>query len=212
MKPSPRRWFAALAVAACVGTALGVGLGLARTRSAPSRADVGRQLELHGQAHWAPGSKRAPDFALEGAADQRVSLRSQRGRLVLLTFLDSRCKRACPLEGRALGQVERELGGSHVPVALDVVTVNPSGDTTHSIHKFIRESRWTLPWHWLGGSPSMLSPVWRSYGIDVKPAQGDIAHSVVLYVIDAHGFMRVAYLFPFAPRDVAQDIRRIGSA
>jgi cytochrome oxidase Cu insertion factor (SCO1/SenC/PrrC family) len=206
------RWVAALAAAACVGIALGVGLGLARTRSAPGQPDVGRQLELHGQAHWAPGSKRAPSFTLRGVKGGLVPLASARRRLVLLTFLDSRCKKACPLEGRALGQVEHALRGSQVSVSLTIVTVDPAGDTRNSIHKFIRQSRWTLPWHWLGGSPSALRPVWQAYGIDVKKVPGDIAHSVVLYVIDSRGYMRVAYLFPFAPREVAQDIRRIAGS
>ena len=206
------RWIAALAVAAFLGVALGVGLGLSRTRSTSTRRDVGRQLEMHGQAHWAPGSKRAPSFTLRGAQGGFVSLASERRRLVLLTFLDSRCKKACPLEGRELGQVEQALRGWRFPVSLTVVTVDPAGDTRKTIHKFIRESRWTLPWHWLGGSPRALRPIWRAYGIDVKQVPGDIAHSVVLYVIDSRGYMRVAYLFPFAPREVAQDIRRIAAS
>ncbi|MGB2875680.1 MAG: SCO family protein [Gaiellaceae bacterium] len=200
-------------MAACVGVGLGVGLGLAKPRSAPTRLAVARALEVHGQAHWAPGSRLAPGFTLRGAQGQLVSLRSERGRIVLLTFLDSGCKKACPLEGRALGDVQRALRSSHVPVALYVVTVNPQGDTRRSIHTFIREARWTLPWHWLGGSPSELRPVWRAYGIDVKKVPGDIAHSVVLYVIDSRGYMRIAYLFPFVPREVAQDLRHVaGSA
>jgi len=206
------RWTAAVALAACIGVAVGVGLGLARSPSGSAPRAAARTLAQHGQAHWAAGSKRAPGFVLQGSARSPVSLSSQRGRIVLLTFLDSRCKRACPLEGRSLGDVQRALRGSGVHVSLLVVTVNPAGDTTRSIDKFIREARWTLPWHWLGGSPDALRPVWRQYGIDVKPVTGDIAHSVVLYVIDARGYLRIAYLFPFVPREVAQDLRSLAAS
>jgi cytochrome oxidase Cu insertion factor (SCO1/SenC/PrrC family) len=205
------RWLAALAVAACVGIALGVVLGLTRPRSASTTQDA-KALALHGQVRWAPGAKRAPGFVLRGSVGSLVSLRSERRRIVLLTFLDSRCKRACPLEGRLLGQVQRDLRGTNVPVSLLVVTADPWGDTRKSIRTFMREVRWTLPWHWLGGSPSELRPVWRAYGVAVKRVPGDIVHSVVLYVIDSRGYQRTAYLFPFSPRDVAQDIRRVAAA
>jgi len=202
------RWLTALAVAACVGIALGVGLGLARPRSAP-RSDQNRELALHGQAQWAAGSRLAPAFALRGAAGGLFSLRSERRHIVLLTFLDSRCKRACPLEGRMLGDVGRDLKSSGVPVELVVVTVDPWGDTRGSIRKFMRESRWNLPWRWLGGSPGRLRPIWHAYGIGVKQVPGDIVHSVVLYVVDRGGYLRIAYLFPFVPREVALDIRHL---
>jgi cytochrome oxidase Cu insertion factor (SCO1/SenC/PrrC family) len=206
------RWLAALAVAACVGIGLGVVLGLARPRSASTPPDATRAQALHGQARWTPGSRRAPGFTLRSSAGRLIALRSERGRIVLLTFLDSRCRRECPLEGRTLSQVQRDLRRTNVPVSLLVVTVDPWGDTRKSIRTFVREARWTLPWHWLGGSPSELRPVWRAYEIGVKRVPGDIVHSVVLYVIDSRGYERTAYLFPFRPHDVALDIGRVAAA
>jgi len=192
-----------------VGIGLGVVLGLTRTRPASRPPDANNELALHGQAQWAPGTRHAPDFALQSSAGGLVSLHSERRHILLLTFLDSRCKRACPLEGRALGQVGSELRRLRVPATLVVVTVDPWGDTRKSIRKFMRESRWRFPWRWLGGSPTRLRSVWRAYGIDVKQVPGDIAHSTVLYVLDPRGDLRIAYLFPFVPREVAQDIRHL---
>jgi cytochrome oxidase Cu insertion factor (SCO1/SenC/PrrC family) len=207
-----RKWLASLAAAACVGIALGVVLGLARPRSAPKPPGASKELALHGQAQWAAGSRPAPAFTLRGSAGGLISLRSERRHIVLLTFMDSACKRACPLEGRMLGQIGRELKASGVPVTLVVVTVDPWGDTSKSIRKFMQETRWRLPWRWLGGSPSQLRPVWNAYGIGVKKVPGDINHTVVLYVVDPEGNLRIAYLFPFVPREVSRDIHRLAGS
>jgi cytochrome oxidase Cu insertion factor (SCO1/SenC/PrrC family) len=203
-----RKWLAVLAAAACIGIALGVSLGLARP-GATTRKNQSKELALHGQAQWPARSRRAPGFTLRGSAGGSVSLRTGRGHIVLLTFLDSRCKRACPLEGRMLGQVGRKLKATGTPAELIVVTVDPWSDTRGSIRKFVRESHWTLPWHWLGGSPGRLRPVWHAYRIGVKQVPGDIVHSVVLYVVDPDGYLRIAYLFPFVPHEVARDIRHL---
>ncbi|HEX7525396.1 MAG TPA: hypothetical protein VF327_03765, partial [Gaiellaceae bacterium] len=57
---------------------------------------------LHGQATWAPGARPAPQFALRDQRGRVVSLSALRGRTVVLTFLDSLCRQACPVEGKLL--------------------------------------------------------------------------------------------------------------
>lgn len=206
------RLLLAVMVAAAAGSAIGIGLGLARSPSAPAAgAHVPARLAYHAQAQWGRGSQRAPGFTLRDLENRPISLRSERSRTVLLTFFDSHCRKECPLEGRALGQVQSALSGSGVPVTLVVVAVNPRGDTKRSVAAFMRRTRWTLPWRWLSGQPAQLRRVWHAYGVEVVPLQGDIGHSVALYVIDSRGFERTLYLFPFAARDVARDIRHVAA-
>jgi cytochrome oxidase Cu insertion factor (SCO1/SenC/PrrC family) len=206
------RWTTTIVAAACAGIGFGTVLGFARPWS-PARSPVTTAPSSDQSVpRWGPGSRRAPGFALETSAGRLVSLRSQRGRIVLLTFLDSRCTRACPLEGRLLTDVQRRLRGTNVRPSLLVVTVDPWGDTSQSSRAFMRKAGWVLPWHWLGGSPRELRPVWRTYGVGVRRVPGDILHTVVLYLIDPRGYERAAYLFPFPPRLVARDVRRIATA
>jgi cytochrome oxidase Cu insertion factor (SCO1/SenC/PrrC family) len=207
----PTRLLLVLMAAAGAGAAIGVSLGLTRSPSAPARTGVSAAPAYHGQVQWGPRSKRAPAFTLRDIENRPVSLRSEQSNTVLLAFFDSRCRRECPLEGRVLGQVQRVLRGSGVPVMLLVVAVNPRGDTTRSVAAFMRKTRWTLPWRWLEGHPAQLRRVWRAYRIEVAPMRGDIGHSAALYVIDPRGYQRTLYLFPFAAREVAQDIRYLAA-
>jgi cytochrome oxidase Cu insertion factor (SCO1/SenC/PrrC family) len=164
---------------------------------------------LQAQATWAAGTKPAPGLALRDEAGARVSLRSLRGRVVLLTFLDSKCRRECPLEGRVLGDALHDLGSTDA-VAV-VVSVDPWGDTAASALVFAERAHWSGDWHWLLGKRAALAPVWRAYHIAVKRTPGDILHSTALYLIDPHGDLRAAYLFPFSARSVSQDVRQLAN-
>jgi cytochrome oxidase Cu insertion factor (SCO1/SenC/PrrC family) len=202
-----QRWrpprYALVAVAAAVGVLVGLIAALLRTSHAPAAAPG----PLHAQVTWAAGAKRAPAFSLRDQRGRRVSLRSLHGRAVLVTFLDSQCKRECPVEGRALSDVLRRLNGTKA-VTL-VVSVDPWGDTRASAQSFAARARWHGDWHWLLGDRAALVPVWHAFNIAVKRVPGDVLHSVALYVIDPQGDLRAAYLFPFSADSVASDVRQL---
>jgi protein SCO1 len=71
--------------------------------------------------------------------------------------------------------------------------------------------KWHLPGtaSWLLGSRAQLRPVWRAYRIVVQAVAGDIVHSTALYVIDRRGDERAGLLLPFAPGDLAADLRAV---
>lgn len=204
----PRRWVA-LVLLAAAAAGIGGGFVLQRARSAPVAATP-RLPELHGQAVWPAGKRLAPNFTLRDPDGAPVSLASLRGRPVLLTFLDSRCHSACPIEGRELASIMHQLLSAERPV-LVVVGVDPKGDNRAGIHHAVRA--WGLAgpwrWHWLTGSRSQLAAVWRSYGITVQPTTNDILHSLAVLLIDRRGFERTAYLFPFLPSFVHGDLARL---
>jgi protein SCO1 len=201
----------AVIVAVAVAAGIGAGAGLYQLdshRSEPARAGV--VPVFHGQGVWGPGARAAAGFALRDRNGARVSLSSLRGRPVLLTFLDSRCREECPIEGRELGSILRRLPAARRP-ALVVVSVDPSGDTPASIRR--ATTSWGLAgpwaWHWLSGTRAQLAATWRAYGITVDPSSGDIVHSLVVYLIDREGFERTAYLYPFLPAFVEGDLGRL---
>jgi cytochrome oxidase Cu insertion factor (SCO1/SenC/PrrC family) len=216
-EPHRRRFGVAQIVLALAGAALigiGIGAGLHLLLARPALVPRDRPATgLYGQASWRAGVRPAP--AIQTLRDQtgRVfSLSSLRGRAVAMAFFDSHCTQACPLEGRALAAAERSLGASQRPV-LVVVSVNPH-DTPASARAAAR--RWGLanlaPWHWLMGAHSRLQPVWRAYHILVAPPRdGDIAHTEALYLIDRRGDERSGYLYPFVPRFVTSDLRKLAS-
>jgi protein SCO1/2 len=202
-----QRWrpprYALVAFAAAIGVFVGLTAALLRTSHAPA-AGPG---PLHAQVTWAAGAKRAPPFDLRDQRGRSVSLRSLQGHPVLVTFLDSQCKRECPVEGRVLRDVLGGLNGTGA--VLLVVSVDPWADTPTSARAFAAHARWHGNWHWLLGNRAALAPVWRGFNIAVKRVPGDVLHSAALYVIDPRGDLRAAYLFPFSAGTVASDVRRL---
>ena len=157
--------------------------------------------QMHGQASWPAGERRAPPFELRDQDGRAVSLRELRDRALLLTFLDSHCVERCPIAGRQLGTMLRGMAPADRPTLL-IVSADPGRDTPASIRHAM--ATWGLAgpyrWHWLRGSKSALAAVWRDYGVTGEPA------SAALYLIDRRGFQRTGFLFPFLPNFVALDL------
>jgi cytochrome oxidase Cu insertion factor (SCO1/SenC/PrrC family) len=207
-RPRPAHIAAVLAVAVFLGVAAAAAARFViGGRSSPAPASVlgagtvSSRFGLDGQATWGAGTRPAP--AINGLHDQSgalFSLAALRGRTIAMTFFDSHCTQECPLEGRALPAAERPV--------LVAVSVNPS-DTAASAAAAAKA--WGLssvaPWHWLMGTPAVLRVVWNEYHVYVgKPVNGDIPHTEALYVIDARGYERSGYLWPFASRFVSHDL------
>jgi cytochrome oxidase Cu insertion factor (SCO1/SenC/PrrC family) len=202
--------FRRAALVVLLATAIGVGAGVALhqlTAHRTPRAAAATLPAFHGQAAWAAGERAAPTFTLRDQSGVPVSLSALRGRPVLLTFLNSQCKEQCPLQGRELASILTRLPAAQRP-ALVIVSVNPKGDTPAGIRHATRT--WGLAgqwaWHWLNGTQRQLASIWHAYGVAVTPASGDVAHSLVIYLIDPDGYERTAYLFPFLPSFVQRDL------
>ncbi len=204
----PRVLVALIAAATASGVGIGAALALVHGRSAPALAAA---PALHAQATWPAGAKRAPDFRLRDQTGRLRTLSAERGRVVLLTFIDSHCTQECPIEGRLLADVHRRLG-ARTRAELLVVTVDPWADTARSARAFAARSHWTGGWRWLIGTPRELKPIWADYAVDVRRTPSDVNHTAVLYMIDPRGFQRAAYLVPFSPRDVAADVRGLAAS
>jgi len=186
---------------------IGIAIGLAAALLHRSQRSAAQPSPLRAQITWAAGAKPAPGLALRDQRGATISLQSLRGRVVLLTFLDSRCTRECPIEGHVLRDVLRRIQGTGA-VAV-VVSVDPWADTPASARTFAARAGWSGNWQWLLGDKAALAPVWRAYNIAVKRTPGDILHSTALYVIDPVGDLRAGYLFPFSADAVAQDVQRL---
>jgi cytochrome oxidase Cu insertion factor (SCO1/SenC/PrrC family) len=206
-----------IALGLCTAALLGIGVGLGAhfvlAHHAPAASGRPAATGLHGQASWQPGMRPAPAIrSLRDQSGRLFSLGSLRGRTVAMTFFDSHCTQACPLEGRALASAERSLPAARRPV-LVVVSVNPR-DTPASTRA--AAGKWGLgqvaSWHWLRGTHAQLARVWQAYHISVAPpSHGDIAHTEALYLVDRHGDERSGYLYPFVPRFVTLDLRTLAN-
>ncbi|HUY61123.1 MAG TPA: SCO family protein [Candidatus Dormibacteraeota bacterium] len=197
--PGARLTWAATGIGVTVVLAL-VLPGFVFARALPTPASV-----VYGDAVWGPGKVPAPPITLRDTAGRLISLRQLRGRVVVLTFMDSLCRTDCPVEAAELAEVHRRLGQS-TPFTTVVVSTDPGGDTRRHVRAFLDRYRIHFPVLWLVGTRAQLQRVWRAYQIDVTSAS---THSSALYLIGRSGDERAGFGVPFPPTDLMHDLRAL---
>lgn len=202
------RW-AIWGIALLVGIGLGTGLLLVRSSDPKAPTAI-----VSGPAStWSAGAHRAPAFDLVDQNGRRVSPAAFRGRPLVVTFLDPRCTDFCPVEAARLQDVVRSLPPAARPAIVGVsvnIFANAHADLMHAIRKWGLGSEF----HWGVGTPAALSAVWHRYAIgvldDKKTVNGRVEHNIVhteaAYVIDASGYERAVYLWPFTAADMKATI------
>ncbi|MEX0788142.1 MAG: SCO family protein [Anaerolineales bacterium] len=136
----------------------------------------------------------APDFELLDQTGASVAGHDFQGKVVALTFLDSRCRDVCPLTSAELiaawlGLTEDE---QHA-VAFLGINVNPEENAIEDVATASREWRLAeIPaWRFLTGPPDDLQAIWDAYPIEVQPGPaGAIDHTSGVFLIDSTGALR----------------------
>jgi protein SCO1/2 len=136
----------------------------------------------------------APAFSLVDESGAAVSLASERGKIVVLSFFDSTCTDICRVLEAELAQADVDLGKASSAVVFLTVNTDPrqtSVSTTTAAVVQAHSSHLTN-WHLLGGSLKILDAVWRAYRITVNVSQptGLVAHTDTLYFISPDGQLR----------------------
>jgi cytochrome oxidase Cu insertion factor (SCO1/SenC/PrrC family) len=134
----------------------------------------------------------APDFALVDQDGERVSLRSFKGKPVLLTFVFAHCQTLCPL----LVQNIKQASPGAPPSEVLMVTLDPWRDTPSALPGIAR--RWDVPQNFHILSAASVAEVLRvvdAYQVPFERNQtsGDITHPGLVFLVDAQG--RLAYTF-----------------
>ena len=212
--PATLRW-AIPTVAVLVGVAVAVSvIALRGARPAVSAASVVTPPPFS----WPAGERPAPDFVLHDQSGQPVSIRSYRGRPVIVTFIDPLCRNLCPLEAQVLNQMDHALPASARPAILAVsVDVYSNANSRKNLLQTFREWHLVPQWHWAIGSPRQLAAVWKRYAIGVSVVTKRIAgtvihyitHTEAAYVVDATGHERALFVWPFYPQDVKRVVGRL---
>jgi len=215
-RPSSRRrwWIGPLLLGAAIGLAA-AGTGVLLVDRSPPQAVAGAEGFGRGaDLAWASGERPAPTFTLPDQRGEVVSLAAFGGDVpVLVAFLNSFCTDICPIQGRQLADLADRLPTGRRPTIL-VVSVNPD-DTPASVRRAARSWGWQdLEWHWLMGAKEELTPIWRAYGIQARPGEGDgqVQHTGALYLIDGAGDVRSAYTVPVPMPRLVADIETLENA
>src|SRR5262249_47408975 len=118
---------------------------------------------------------------------KRVSLRSLRGKVVVVSFNDPECTTICPLTTTALLRAKQLLGPAASRVELLGIGANPEATEVKWVRAYSRAHGMLHKWRFLTGPPPELRGVWRAYGIAAAVVNGSIEHTPATYVIDANG-------------------------
>ena len=140
-------------------------------------------------------SGEAADFRLTDQNGSAINLSDFRGKVVVLTFMDSKCKDTCPLTAaqlrQAYGQFDRNEASQ---VAFIGINVNNEANAVADVYEITKT--WHLEeipsWHFLTGSRQALETIWRDYGIAAipNPDGNEIMHTPGVFLIDPSGQKR----------------------
>jgi protein SCO1 len=144
----------------------------------------------------------APDFRLTNQQGSVIRLSDFRGKVVVLTFMDSKCTDTCPITAVHFREVYRQLTSTEEAQVVFVgVNVNVEENDVSDVLE--ATCNWHLDeiptWHFLTGSHEVLEPVWEEYGVAaVHSHEGNaIMHTPGTFLIDPLGQKRWYVSTPF---------------
>ena len=186
---SRRLHWTVLGIALVAGVSIGTAIAATRPSGAPATTpfsaspaktnpllDPGVQL-----------SAVAPGFTLTDQFDKRVSLRSLRGKVVVLSFNDPKCTTICPLTTTALLHAKKLLGPAASRVELIGIGANPDATGVKWVRAYSRVHGMMREWRFLTGSLPELKRVWRAYRIEAAVVGGSVDHTPATFVIGPNG-------------------------
>jgi protein SCO1/2 len=204
---SRRLHWTILGIALGVGVAIGAVIAIAQSSGSPaSPVSMGPEVANHNQ-QLDPGTRLsavAPGFTLTDQFGKRVSLRSLRGKVVVLSFNDPECTTICPLTTTALLHAKALLGPAGSRVELLGVGANPEATQVKWVRDYSEVHGMLHRWRFLTGSLPELRRVWHAYGIEAAVLHGAIDHTPATYVIDTRGRLSRLYMAQMAYSSVSQ--------
>lgn len=190
---------AQIAIASAFAIILAFAALLMAARSSPSQF---KGLDL--------GKIPAPDFRLIDQNGRTVALSDLRGKIVVLTFVYTKCVDVCPVIAAKLSRVYDQLGDDVQQVVFVAVSVSPEDDTPESIREFSRKFHMEGKWIYLNGSRAELQSVWQAYYLYIATPVApntQLEHQTRVVLIDRASRERVHFSQDFDPADLVNDLR-----
>jgi cytochrome oxidase Cu insertion factor (SCO1/SenC/PrrC family) len=184
--------------AALVGGTVGLALdGEPRSRS--NSLEEGRY-----RGSEPPGRHELPRFSLRNYDGRRLDSDDLRGRIVVLTFLDSQCTETCPILASQIGQtIGRLTPAERDEVIALAISTDPGEDTPASVRAFLGKQRALGKLLYLSGPEPEMRTLWKGFQILSSLESGqDTLHSAPVRIYDRDGVW-VATLH--AGADLSQD-------
>jgi len=149
----------------------------------------------------------APDFQLTDQHNSVVKLSDFRGKVVVLTFMDSKCADTCPLTAVHFREAYRQLDQNETKQVVFLgVNVNVEENAVADVLETTQAWRLdeVLDWHFLTGNREELEPVWKDYAVvaEHNPDGHSMMHTPGTFLIDPLGQERWYISTPFSGEGV----------
>jgi cytochrome oxidase Cu insertion factor (SCO1/SenC/PrrC family) len=184
---SNRRNLILVVVAALVGLAVLATLVALASGRGGDEAGLGGDEAYRGSEP--PARSTLPEFDLPSYDGRRVSRGELRGRVVLLTLLDSQCTDACPILASVIARtVDRLSLEEREAVRAVAVSGDPAEDTPASVRRFLTARRAEGRLEYVVGQERELRPLWTALQMIPSLDTGrDTLHSAPLRIYDRGG-------------------------
>lgn len=155
---------------------------------------------------------KAHDFELLDKSNVRISLKSLRGKLVLISFIYTSCPDVCPILTNNYVYIQKKLE-NRIPsdLVLVFITTDPARDDAKRLRQYTKA--YGGKWYFLTGSLEELKEVWKAYDVFVMEKQEPkgvvVYHSYKTYLIDKEGMLRIVYVGLYDPDVVVEDIKSL---
>jgi len=152
----------------------------------------------------------APSFTLSDQSGSAVTMRAQRGRYAIVTFLYTHCPDVCPVIAGALNRVLQTPVAQRAKLRVLAISVDPKGDTHAAVVRFVREHRLLPAFRYLTGTRAELRPVWTAFHIASTPGpSGTVSHSAFEILVDPKGRERLIYDSNVTTAEVLHDLNEL---
>jgi protein SCO1/2 len=151
-------------------------------------------------------AKPVSNATLIDQSGKKFQLHDALGKVVVVTFVYTKCPDVCPLFTakfaslqRALEQREKSPTRSKNQKTIDylllTITTDPEYDTPAQLNSYAEHFKPNFSsWLFLTGAKQELAKVWKDFGVNVrKSADGHVQHTALTTVIDRRGVRRVDY-------------------
>ncbi len=162
-----------------------------------------------------PGDQ-VPDFAFTNQNGKRVSLNQYRGKVLLLTFIYTRCPFPdfCPRMSANFDEIYKQLGTN--PALAQTRLLSVSFDPAHDTPKVLRDYAYSVAhahdvavftkWQFASPSSADLPKVANFFGLIATPEGGMITHNLSTTVIGPDGkIVRWYHGGDWQPSDLIKD-------
>lgn len=172
--------------------------------------------------HVPQSGETVPDFQFLNQSNRTISLRQFRGKVLLLTFIYTRCAspQYCPLMSRNFAKLDKMLAANpklYARTHLLSISFDPKHDTPAVLRSYGgaytgKDEKETFE-HWDFAAPSeaKLASVLQWFDVGVTPGKGNtLNHTVSTAVIGPDGKIRAWYpTNTWTPQQLFQDVQQI---